>query len=176
MFIWQVACKCWSIYFQYSSGLYHLNFFPARKSVLNIYWKNWCRSWSSNILATWCEELTHCKRPWCWKRLKAGGEGGDRGWDGWMALPSWWTWVWASAGSWWRTARSGVLQSMGLQRVGHDWMTELNWTELKLLPSKVIERLNNWIQFLATLQCFRGKKLQSRTCQREWALKCPSFS
>ena len=51
-----------------------------------------------NILATWCEELTHGKRPWCWERLKAGGEGGDRGWDGWMASLTWWTWVWASPG------------------------------------------------------------------------------
>ena len=50
-----------------------------RKSVLNIHWKDWCWSWSSNTLATWCEELTHLKRPWCWERLKAGGEGDNRG-------------------------------------------------------------------------------------------------
>jgi len=55
-----------------------------RKSVLNIHWKDWCWS-NSNTLATWCEELTHWKRLWCWERLKAGGEGDDRGWDGWMA-------------------------------------------------------------------------------------------
>ena len=67
------------------------------------------------------------KSPWCWERLKAGGEGDDRGWDGWMASPTRWTWVWASSGSWWWTGRPGVLQSMGLQRVGHDWATELNW-------------------------------------------------
>ena len=53
-----------------------------RKSVLNIHWKDWCWSWNSNTLATWCEELTHSKRPWCWERLKAGREGDDRGWDG----------------------------------------------------------------------------------------------
>ena len=88
-----------------------------------------CWSWSSNTLATWCEELTHWKRPWCWERLKVGGEGDDRGWDGWMASPTRWTWVWASAGSWWWTGRPGVLQSMVLRRVGHDWATELNWTE-----------------------------------------------
>ena len=60
-----------------------------------------------------------------------GGEGDDRGWDGWMASPTRWTWVWVNSGSWWWTGRPGVLQFMGSQRVGHDWMTELNWTELK---------------------------------------------
>ena len=100
-----------------------------RKSVLNIHWKDWCWSWSSNTLATWCGELTHWKRPWCWERLKAGGEGGDREWVGWMASPSRWTQLWASSGSWWWTERPGVLQSMGFQRVGCDWATELNWTE-----------------------------------------------
>ena len=66
------------------------------------------------------------KRPWCWERLKAGGEGDDRGWDGWMASLTWWTWVWVSSGSWWWTGRPGVLRFMGSQRVGHDWATELN--------------------------------------------------
>ena len=99
-----------------------------RKSVLNIHWKDWCWSWSSITLATWCEELTHWKIPQCWERLKAGGERDDRGWDGWMASLTWWTWVWASSGNWWWTGRPGVLQSMGLQIVGRDWVTEL--TEL----------------------------------------------
>ena len=80
-----------------------------------------------NTLATWCEELTHWKRPWCWEKLKAEREGDDRGWDGWMASPIWWTWVWVSSRSWWWTGKSGVLQSMGSQRVGHDWVTELSW-------------------------------------------------
>ena len=66
------------------------------------------------------------KRPWCWERLKAG-EGDNRGWDGWMALLTWWTWVWVNSGSWWWTGKPAVLQTMGLQRVGHDWATELNW-------------------------------------------------
>ena len=74
-------------------------------------------------LATWCEELSHWKRPWCWERLKARGEGDNRGWDGWMASPSRWTWVWTSSGSWWWTGKPGVLQSMGSQRVRHDWAT-----------------------------------------------------
>ena len=85
---------------------------------------------SGHNSATWFEELTHWKRPWCWERLKAGGEGDDREWDGWMASLTQWTWVWVNFGSWWWTGRPGVLQSMGLHRVGHDWVTGLNWTEL----------------------------------------------
>ena len=63
--------------------------------------------------------------PWCWERLRAGGEGDERGWDGWMALPTQWTWVWVDSSSWWWTGRPGVLWFMGSQRVGHDWATEL---------------------------------------------------
>ena len=80
-----------------------------KKSVLNIHWKDWCWSWNSNTLATWCKELAHWKRPWCWERLKAGREGDDRGWDGWMASLMQWTWVWASSGSWWWTGKPSVL-------------------------------------------------------------------
>ena len=93
-----------------------------------VHWKDWCWSWNSNTLATWCEDLTHLKRPQCRERLRAGGEGDDRGWDGWMASPTQWAWVWVDSGSWWWTGRPGVLRFMGLQRVGHDWLTELNWT------------------------------------------------
>ena len=88
--------------------------------------RNWCSNWNSSNLATWCNELTHWKRPWCWEILKAGEEG-DRRWDDWMASPIQWAWVWASSGSWWWTGRPGVLQSMGLQRVWHDWAAELSW-------------------------------------------------
>ena len=63
-------------------------------------------------------------RLWCSERLRAGGEGGDRGGDGWVASPIQWTWVWANSGRWWRTGKPGVLQFMRSQRVGHDWMTE----------------------------------------------------
>ena len=79
---------------------------------------------------TICQELTHWKRPWQWARLKA--EGDDRGGGGRMASPTRWAWVWASSGSWWWTGRPGVLQSMGSQRVAHDWATELNWFSLLL--------------------------------------------
>ena len=88
------------------------------------HWKDWCWSWSSNTLATWWEELTHWKRPRCWERLKAG-EGYDSGWDGWMTSLTRWTWIWASSGSWWWTGKPSMLQSMGSQRVGHNWATEL---------------------------------------------------
>ena len=100
-------------------------------------WKDWCWSWNSNTLATWCEELTHRKRSWCWEILKTGGEGNDRGWDGWMTSPTQWTWVWASSESWWWTGKPGVLQSMGSQRVRHDWTTELtDWSiwHIQLTP------------------------------------------
>ena len=101
---------------------------PFWRSALGFFWKEWCWSWNSSTLATSCEELTHWKRLWCWKGLGAGEEGDDRGWDGWMASLTQWTWVWVNSGSWWWTGRPGVLQFMGLQRVGHDWVTELNWT------------------------------------------------
>ena len=71
-------------------------------------------NWSSNTLATWCEKLTHWKISWFWERLRAGGEGANRGWDGWMVSPIQWTWVWANSERWWRTGKLGMLQSMGL--------------------------------------------------------------
>ena len=75
------------------------------------------------------EELTHWKRLWCWEGLGAGGEGDHKGWGSWMTSPNQWTWVWVNSGSWWWTGRPGVLRFMGSQRVGHDWATELNWTD-----------------------------------------------
>ena len=86
----------------------------------------------SNTLATWCEELTHLKRPWCWERLKVGGEGDDRGWDGWISSLIQWTWVWVNSGAWWWTGKPGMLQSMGLQRARHNWATKLKWTDMLL--------------------------------------------
>ena len=99
---------------------------PVRRSVLGVHWKDWCWRWNSNTLATWCEELTHLKRPWCWERLRVGEED-DRGWDGWMASLTPWTWVWVGSGSWWWSGRPVVLQFMESQRVRHFWVTELNW-------------------------------------------------
>ena len=84
--------------------------------------------------ATWYEELTH----WCWERLKVEGEGEDRGWDGWMASPTQWTWVWVNSGSWWWTGRPDMLQSTGSKRVRHDWVTELNWNSTQILLWNVL--------------------------------------
>ena len=81
----------------------------------------------SNYLATWCEELTPWKRPWCWERLRAGGEGDDRGWDGWMASLTRWTWVWVDSGSWWWEAWCAAVHGVTKSRTRlSDW-TELNW-------------------------------------------------
>ena len=84
------------------------------------------RKWEAGFisLATCCEESTPWKRLCCWERLKTGGEGDDRGWGGWMVSSTQWTWVWTSSGKRWKTGKPGVLQSMGSQRVGHDWATE----------------------------------------------------
>ena len=102
-------------------------FFTLWATIIRVHWRDWCWSWNSNTLATWCRELTHLKRPWCWERLRVGGEGDDRGWDGWMASPTKGTWVSVDYGSCWWTGRHGVLQFMRSQRVRHDWVTELNW-------------------------------------------------
>ena len=67
------------------------------------------------------------EKTWCWLGLKAGREGDNRGWDGWMASLTQWTWVWVNSGSWWWTGRPGMLQSIGSQRIGHTWVAELNW-------------------------------------------------
>ena len=95
--------------------------------------------------------------PWCWEGLGAGGEGDDWGWDGWMALPTRWKWVWVNSGSWWWTGRPGVLRFMGSQRVGHDWATELNWTKYK-------PRVENWVLFL-TIQ-----SMGSQRVGQDWAI------
>ena len=96
--------------------------------------KYWCWGWNSNTLATWCEEPTHWKRPWCWEWLRAGGEGDNRKWDSWMASLTQWTWVWANSRRRWRTGKPGVLQSMGCKE--SDTTEHLNWTELHMFRKK----------------------------------------
>ena len=106
-------------------------------------------------MTTWFKELTHWKRPWCWERLKVGG-GDDRDWDGWMASPTQRTWVWINSRSGQWIGRPGKLQSMGLQKVRHDWATELNWTDwLTWLQS------HKWQNDL----CFQGKPLNITVIQ-----------
>ena len=98
----------------------------SRKLALNTRWKDWCWSWSSNSPTTWCKELT------LEKILMPGKiEGRRRGWQRmrWLdGITDSMTWVWVNSGSWWWTGKPGVLLSMGSQRVGHNWATELNWT------------------------------------------------
>ena len=104
------------------------------KEINSEYWKDCCSNWRSTTVATWCEEQTHWKRSWCWERLKAGGERDDRGWDGWTASSTGWTWVWVGSESWWWTGKHGVLQSMGCKE--SDTTEHLNWTELHMFRKK----------------------------------------
>ena len=100
-----------------------------RRSALGVVWKEWCWSWNSSTLATSCEELTHWKILRCWEGLGAGEKGNDRGWDGWMASLTWWTWVWVNSGRWWWTGRPGMLRFMVSQSRTKlsDW-TDWAWT------------------------------------------------
>ena len=99
------------------------------KSVLGVHWKEWCWSWNSNTLATWCEADSFEKTLMLGK-IEGRKKGDDRGWDGWMASPTQWTWVWVDSRSWWWTGRPGMLRFVGSQRVGRDWATELIWSHL----------------------------------------------
>ena len=116
----------------------------------------WYWSWNSNTLATWCEELTHLKRPWCWKRLRAGGEGDDGGWDRWMASQTQWIWVWVDSGSWWWTGRPAEVHRVAKSRTRMSDWTELNWGPFMLLQTAL---LNYFILF--------NEKLVSK-----WAYLC----
>ena len=135
-----------------------------RRSVLGVHWKDRCWSWNSNTLATSCQELAHLKRPWFWERLRAGGEGDNRGWDGWMASRTWWTWVWVNSGSWWWTGRPGMLQFMGSQRVGHDWAAELNWLDGPSCPPKNLLSSKLFIKLSYPLKVFILKYKQIIFC------------
>ena len=118
---------------------------------MGVNWKDWCWSWNSNILATWCEEMIHLRTPWFWERLRAGGEGDNRGWDGWMASPIQWTWFCVDSGHWWWTERPGILRLMGSQRVRHGWATELNWT---LFCSYIWSVLLAYFSLLSQVICY----------------------
>ena len=130
-----------------------------RRSTLGFRWKDWCWSWSPSTLATSCKELTHWKKLWCWEGLGAGGEGDDRGWDGWMVSQTRWTWVWVNSGRWWWTGRPGMLRFMGSQRVGHNGVNELNWTELKLLRAcKWLQSKKEYVISLKTCDALNPKR------------------
>ena len=106
------------------------------KWVLNIHWKDWCWSWiqlqyTGHLMR---RTVSFEDTPMLGK-IKTGGKGDDREWDGWMASLIQGTGVWVSSGSWWLTGRPAVLQFMGSQRVGHDWATELNWVYIDYLEN-----------------------------------------
>ena len=125
-----------------------------RRSVLGVHWKDWYWSWNSNTSATWCNELTHLKRPWCWERLRARGEGDDTGWDGWMASPTRWTWVWARSRKWWRTRKSDMLQSLESQRVRHNWVTKQQ-QQILLISSRMASLGRGCISFFLPVDIHR---------------------
>ena len=119
--------------------------------------------------------LTHLKRPWCWKRLKVGGEGDDSGWHGWMASPTQWTWVWVDSGSWWWTGEPGMLQSMGSQTVGHDWATELNWTKERQFIQNRIYMVNQ-ITITPNVSFQVSKLIQQRSSGWGMGWNCLNYS
>ena len=101
-----------------------------KEITLNTHWKDRCWGWSSNNRATWCKQLTHWKRPWCWEKTLMLGKTEGRRRRGrqrmrWLdGIKTQCTWVWVNFRRWWRAGKPGMLQSMGLQRVRHDWTTE----------------------------------------------------
>ena len=137
-----------------------LVFFPI--IITGVHWKDWCWSWNSNTLATWCEDLTR-KRPWCWERLKAGLEGDDRGWDGRMASLTRWTWVWVNSGSWWWTERPGWRAAV--HGVAKSWTQLSDWTELNWICKMSNWGPHNWFQLQFYLphqeikQCYKIEHL-----------------
>ena len=108
--------------------------------------------WPPNV-KSW---LTHWKRPWCWERLKVGGEGDDRGWDGWMVSPTWWTWVWVNSGSWWWTGRPGRDAVHGVvksQTRLSDW-TKLKTYILKQDKVSIYESKHRLLDTISSVQSF----------------------
>ena len=133
-------------------------------------WKDWCWSWNSNTLATWCEELNPWKRPWYWERLKAGGEGDDRGWDGWMASPTQLTRVWANSGRWWR--KPGMPQSTGSQRVEHDWVTTTIPNESDATEQLTVDNCKpNWSR-MSSGQSIQEWMLSHLPRKEPWKAEC----
>ena len=119
LWCWRRLLDCKEIQPVHSKGDESWVFFGGNdaKAETPVLWPPYVKSWLIG-------------KDWCWEGLGAGGEGDDRGWDGWMASLTRWTWVWVNSGNWWWTGRPGMLWFMGSQRVGHDWATELNCTDV----------------------------------------------
>ena len=135
----------------------------SRRSVLVVHWKDWSWTWNSNNLTTWCEELTHLKRPWFLERMRAGGEGDDRGWDCWMASPTQWTWVWIGSGSWFGQGGLACYSSWGC--IESDMTEWLNWTALNLI---LTVRLLTYTVYMYFLSLARNRTRSDTG----WVLKC----
>ena len=131
---------------------------------MDVLWKDWCWGWNSNSLATWCEDLSHLKRPWCWERLRAGGEGDNRGWDGWMALPTQCTWVCINSRSSWWTRRRAAFHGVTKSRT---WLSD--WTELKFYLQSYTFQAN---KFLCDYNLRKKKKTISKNMSDFFQLKC----
>ena len=114
-------------------------------------------------MATWCEELTHWKRPWCWEGLGAGGEGDDRGWDGWMASPTWWAWVWVNPGVGDGEGGLACYDSRGHKE--SDTTELLNWTELIILVSEGCHNKVKQMRYLKTTEMYSFPDLEARNLQ-----------
>ena len=153
-----------------------------RRSVVDVHWKDWCRSRNSNTLATWCEEQTNLKRPWCWERLKVGGEGDDRGWDGWIASLTQWTYVWANSRIWWWTGRWGFPGGSEVKAsasyVGNPglipgWWTKITYVmwpekkERKRTPSLPQIRVSKWVSS-SKPWCWERLKVGGEGDDRRW--------
>ena len=116
------------------------------------HWKDLCWSWSSSTLATWCEERTRWKRPRCWERLKAGGKGDDRGWDGWMASLTQWTWTWANSGRWW-----------GSEEPVSRWLNEkVVWNLFLKCQMETLELENRFIEIKNSVNAFNRRWDQTK--------------
>ena len=130
---WRIPWSVETVKLQYMRSPRVRHDWVTNTFTFHTFWNSW---------TVWME-LAHWKRLWCWEGLRAGGEGDDGGWDGWMASLTRWTWVWVNSRSWWWTGRPGVLRFMGSQTVGHYWATALNWTE----TSSRAQGLTNIISF-----------------------------
>ena len=121
------------------------------------------------------KKLTHLKRLWCWERLKAGGDGDNRGWDGWMASLTQWTGVWINSGRWWWTGMSSVLWSTWSQRFRHDWVTELNWNVSHPQKHPISDATWNKIMIIIYIYIYFKQKQRVTRCK---GIKCaylPNF-
>ena len=131
-------------------------------------------SWISNNLAIWCEKQTRWKRPWCWEILRTGGVGGNKGWDGWMASPTQWTWIWESSGRWWRTRKPGMPQSMGLQ----SWTWLGDWTTAKCVEWERTIHKTAWTpcNLSEICRCLATYQSESHLVGLKYSLKGSYFS